>query len=225
MNTKKGQTIKIGRHTFTGFHGGDWQNLVNLNYTERVIWLKFRFKKVCLRPLNTLLRAEKDAFIWLAVFDFTCSAVSGLASFEFGTWQNGEKTSRDGDEFRSFVRAHFKKLTARGLQFDRPKGNHHDDPVSVLWKYFRCGISHGLAVRWGSIDYNAHYIDRSGPGDRKFMVIDPKQYVKDFKAACDDFFEKAATWGGTPKEHIFQTHFKNAFLLKGDPSQTATIPS
>lgn len=217
MKRTKTDTIKIGKRRFTGFHGGDWQNLQGLSHGQRVRWLKFRFSKVCLRPLNILLTLEKEAFIWLVVFDFTCSAINGLASFEF---QGG-----DGDMFRQFVTTHFKRLRTFTTKFNRPHSETEDDAAAALWKWFRCGISHGLAIEWGSISSTANYVERRGLSPRKFMVIDPKEYIRDFKQACNDFFREAATWDGTPKGNIFKTHFENTFLVKGNPAHSATTQS
>jgi hypothetical protein len=61
-------TIEIGKQTFTGFFGSqfDADKLRALTHTERVEWLRFRFGLVFLNPFKGLVGLDSgDCFVWL----------------------------------------------------------------------------------------------------------------------------------------------------------------
>lgn len=216
--------IEIEGQEFTGFFGADFDanRLRALTHAGRVEWLKYRFDLILLKPFKKLVAAESgDCFVWLCVINLLCGAVEALASFEF-----------DGDDpmraFSDFVEKYFGPDWTQTLNLDdfrpyRPARRSADH----LYKYFRSGLEHSLAIEWGGLRHRedgapehrlsdgtvGYLFERTAVGTRKSLGIVPREFVTDFYRATEKFFKAAASWnGGTQEYEVFTARFEQVFL-------------
>jgi hypothetical protein len=201
---------------FTGFARLDMENLVKLDYSGRVKWLKYRFGLVFLTPFRKFVQLDSaDCYVWLCVVSLLCTAVEALADFEF----DGSGVER----FARFVETYFSPdFSAGALSLDDPKPNRGalaTTPAQHLYKYFRCGLAHSFCIEWGGVlhreDGAPNYLfERNPVGAQKSLGIVPRELVADFLAAVEKFFAAAESWKpGTQQALHFDEHFHEVFLV------------
>jgi hypothetical protein len=221
--------IEIEGQEFTGFFGADFDanRLRALSHAGRVEWLKFRFKLTFLTPFKKFVALESgDCFVWLCVVNLLCGAVEALASFEFG--------DRDPmTAFSNFVEKYF------GPDWTQPLNLHDFRPyrratrsADHLYKYFRGGLEHSLAIEWGGLRHReeapehkrpdgtlSYLFERTALGTQKSLGIVPRELVDDFYRAMDKFFQAAASWVAGSHEHqVFTARFEQVFLTCEGPT-------
>jgi hypothetical protein len=216
--------IQIGGQEFTGFFGADFDanRLRALSHAERVEWLTFRFELILLTPFKKLVALDSgDCFVWLCVVNLLCGAVEALASFEF---DGGDPMTA----FSNFVEKYFSPDWTQHLNLDdfrpyRPATRSADH----LYKYFRSGLEHSLAIEWGGLRHRedgapenmladgtlSYLFERTAVGTRKSLGIVPRELVADFYVAMEKFFQAAASWAaGTQEYEVFTARFEQVFL-------------
>jgi len=222
--------VEIEGQNFTGFFGAnfDADRLRALSHAGRVEWLKFRFTLVFLTPFKKLVELDSgDCYVWLCVTNLLCGAVEALASFEFAT--NDPMT-----DFSGFVDKYFGPDWRLPLALDdfrpfRPATR----PEDHLYKYFRCGLEHSLAIEWGGLRHredgavtprradgtSSYLFERTAVGNQRSLGIVPREFVDDFYTAVEKFFRAAATWKvGTRERESFNQRFDQVFLTCETPS-------
>jgi len=141
--------IKIEDQNFTGFFGPDFDanRLRALSHGGRVEWLRFRFNLIFVKPFKGLVALDSDdCYVWLCVVNLLCGAVEALAGFEF--------SDRDPMlRFSRFVEKYFKPDWKQPLKLYDLKSYRSPatQPAEHLYKYFRCGLEHSLAIEWGGL--------------------------------------------------------------------------
>jgi hypothetical protein len=222
--------VEIEGQHFTGFFGAnfDADRLRALSHAGRVEWLKYRFNLVLLTPFKRFVALDNnDCYVWLCVTNLLCGAVEALASFEFAT--NDPMT-----DFSRFVEKYFRpdwrqQLNLHDLRPYRPATRSADH----LYKYFRCGLEHSLAIEWGGLRHRdegivtrqrsdgtySYLFERTARGNEQSLGIIPRELVDDFYAAVQKFFESAASWNmGTQEHNNFNLRFGQVFLTCETPS-------
>jgi hypothetical protein len=201
---------------FTGFARLDLENLMKLDYSGRVKWLRYRFEFVFLTPFRRFVQLDSaDCYVWLCVVSLLCTAVEALADFEFG--------GRGVERFARFVETYFRPDFSAGvLSLDDPKpkrGALATTPAQHLYKYFRCGLAHSFCIEWGGVlhreDGAPNYLfERNPVGAQKSLGVAPRELVADFLAAVEKFFDAAESWKpGMPQAVHFGRHFHEIFLV------------
>ena len=102
-----------------------------------------------------------------------------------------------------------------------------------LYKYFRCGLEHTLAIEWGGLRHRdegivtrqrsdgtySYLFERTARGNEQSLGIIPRELVDDFYAAVQKFFESATSWNvGTQEHNNFNLRFEQIFLTCETPS-------
>jgi hypothetical protein len=222
--------IEIEGQNFTGFFGAnfDADRLRALSHSGRVEWLKYRFNLILLTPFKRFVALDNnDCYVWLCVTNLLCGSIEALASFEFAT--NDPMT-----DFSSFVEKYFSPDWRQALNLDdfrpfRPAAR----PADHLYKYFRCGLEHSLAIEWGGLRHredgavtpvrgdgtSSYLFERTAVGNQRSLGIVPREFVDDFYAAVEKFFLTATTWNvGTQERESFNQRFEQVFLTCETPS-------
>jgi hypothetical protein len=213
--------IRIEGQDFTGFFGSgfDADKLRTLSQIGRVAWLRFRFSLVFMTPFNRLVALDAaDCYVWLCVTNLLCGAVEALAAFEFA--------GLPMLCFSQFVEKYFSPAWGHALNLDdlTPGRSPATTPAQHLYKYFRCGLEHSLAIAWGGLRHRedgapGYLFERTAVGAQKSLGVVPRELVTDFLAAVKKFFQTAEAWNpGTAKAVRFNRRFEQVFLTCETPS-------
>jgi hypothetical protein len=149
-----------------------------------------------------------------------CGAVEALASFEF---------AGDGMAcFSNFVEKYFAPdWTTQPMVLHDLRPFPLTRPAEHLYRYFRGGLEHTLAIEWGGlrhredgapmrrrVDGTPNYLfERRAVGNQNSLGIVPREFVRDFYCAMDRFFEAAAAWNADMREQqTFTQRFEQVFL-------------
>ncbi|MBZ5524440.1 MAG: hypothetical protein LAP21_19555 [Acidobacteriia bacterium] len=221
--------VHIEGQDFTGFFGAgfDADKLRALSHAGRVEWLRFRFHLVFVTPFKELLAQDGGGcYVWLCAMNLLCGAVEALASFEVA----GDPMKRFGD----FVERYFRSDWTQRLDLhDLKPYRVATRPSDHLYKYFRSGLEHSLAIEWGGLRHReevgpthrladgsfSYLFERQAVANQKSLGIIPREFVDDFYTAMERFFQAAASWGaGVPQREAFNERFEHVFLTCGTPS-------
>src|SRR6266404_9446939 len=207
--------IRIEGQDFTGFFGPgfDANKLRALSHVGRVEWLRFRFNLIFAKPFNGLVALDNgDCYVWLCLVNLLCGAVEALAGFEFP----GRNPML---RFSNFVEKYFRPDWKQPLNLHdlKPYRNAATKPAEHLYKYFRCGLEHSLAIEWGGIRHRgegapSYLFERKAAGDHNSLGVVPRELVDDFLTGVERFFQAASSWDtGVQERNQFNRRFEEVF--------------
>jgi hypothetical protein len=208
---------------FSGFPGGDANNLRHLDYPGRVAWFKFRFELVFATPFQRLLTLEDpDCYIWICAMSLIGSAVTSLADFA--------GRGSDPDKFARFVNRYLPTFSQSAFHLHDPLGTPNSQAVSPaeqLYRYFRNGLAHNFCIQWGGLQHREQvgalgfgYLFETvqGTNGETGLGIVPREFAADFQAGCTRFITELETAPlGSDTQRSFDRTFERVYLRKQLP--------
>ena len=168
--------------TLTGWVDYDRHRLHKLTYIQK-IWYFFskRIPIVLTKPLDniyrTVLRNPKHSPI-LIFGTSICCAIEALGKYRTG----GDKKKKENFYFfMNYLNRDYKRKKVDNLKYEK-----------VLWKYFRNGLAHGLAICHGGFELEHqhqknNYFSIRKINERDCLMIHPKHFYNDFKLAINKY--------------------------------------
>jgi len=162
----------------------DRRKLGALTDGQRIEYFRRRTNLVALRPFRDLLRGirpeSRRSSTVLCLGTCVCCAIEAIGRFHAG------KVKEDGGAcFRAFVHDFMSPSYSRLLGSSTYS--------SHLWKYFRNGLAHGLAITRGGLEASSRYLRRRKRGGVQQLVIDPERLQSDLEAAVAKFIAALKT--------------------------------
>jgi hypothetical protein len=157
----------------TGWLDIDAPHLPELDPAERIDYLELRIRKVLLRPLEQLVESSdflgnSDSSAISIVAASICHGIEAMGRFML----NGSSDPEGEGCFVAFSGDYMNE----DLRLKRINGVSY---ARLLWRYFRCGLSHGFCIRHGSFDGGRD--DPYLTCKKSHLNVNPYRFYSDFR--------------------------------------------
>jgi hypothetical protein len=161
----------------------DQPHLPGLSLAERINYFEGRVRLVLITPLDRLIETDEflgkeDSTALLIAGAAICHGIEAIGRFLL----NGRSDPAGGKCFVSFA----EKYMDEDLRL-RSIGD--ESYASLLWRDFRCGLSHGFNIRGGGFDGGKADTDPYFVMDGDKLKVNPYQFYGDFRRGFERYLK------------------------------------
>jgi len=162
---------------------------------EKIDYLQSRILKILINPLKELLSVRQNSNkhwdLNIGIVTLICEGLSGLSTY----YKGKGKGTKFQNYVNDFMSSEFKK---------------NPYLAKILWKKFRCALSHGFYIECCAIETNPHkYIDYDQAKDK--LSLDLVSFYKDFESSFWSFIKRLKKQENKEFRKIFKTRFDKVF--------------
>jgi len=177
----------------------DKGNLYRLTERGQIEWFQKRIEAFFLEPLRRMFNTSSPAYKVLNSYEGDPDATVRTATIiAFSSLLNGIESlgafitpedSGNGKNFRALIRSYMREwdvnVCGTVCCSDPSCKDVNSRLKNILWKHFRCGITHGFVIEHGSLEIN---LEKKWDVYNQRLIVNPILFFEDFELGLRRFF-------------------------------------